>query len=75
MNVDEALVAFARICTAVFPEQHCTSAERASNLEAIAKTLVEECGISIKAKLMDETNSSIACKLYVGVNLYGDPVN
>jgi hypothetical protein len=75
MSVDEALVAFARICTAVFPKQHCTPAERASNLEAIAGTLIEEAGISLKATLVDETNSSITCKLYVGVDLYGDPVN
>jgi len=70
MSVDEALVAFARIYTAVFPEQQCSLTERASNLETIAKTLVEECGISVEAKLMDETNPSIiTCKLYVGKNL------
>ena len=75
MSVDEALVAFARICSAVFPEQHCSLAERALNLEAITKTLVEECGISPDAKLIDETNSSITCRLYVRMIICRDPVN
>jgi hypothetical protein len=65
MSPDEALVTFARICAAVFPDEQATPAERATTLEAIMETLLEETNISPDAKLMDESNPTIKCRLYV----------
>jgi len=68
MSAEDALLGFSRMCRAVFPDKPCTPAERALNLHAITKMLLEECGISNEAKLMGvmgESNSPTTCKLYV----------
>lgn len=62
MSAEEAELAFARICSSVFGEE-CTPIERASRLETIMKTLLEERNLSSEATLLDEFNPSNGCKL------------
>lgn len=63
MDAEEASVAFARICAAVLPDDSCSPTERASQLEAIVRTLLEEHGLFPDTKLLNEANPSGACKL------------
>ena len=64
MSADEASLAFARICSSVFPERQCSLSERAYKLEDMTKALLKERNLASDMKLLDEGNPS-ACKLFV----------
>ena len=72
MTVDEASLAFARLCTLVLLDEQCSTAERAVRLESVTKALLEERGISHEVKLMDNGNLS-TCKVYVRLMLLDHP--
>ena len=62
MSADEALVAFARICSSVLEDDNYSPVVRASKLEDEMKSILKEHGLSSETTLVDTANPP-TCKL------------